>query len=178
MDPDDWVENWNCIITVSNHQVTTGTTSLTPRWDKCVNYVENSLSYATGRIFVDKHFQEDKKILVSELKRVDLSRDLQMSSEAFSAAVESDGGDDRGHSLGVHRHSGEGERMDGSTHEEESNREGMNLSWAFGIVHTLATRGQRSVESHQNLAGNLAVLWTFKPEEPLQQIWTFVIIKT
>ncbi|KAK7881144.1 hypothetical protein WMY93_029553 [Mugilogobius chulae] len=42
-------------------RVTTGTTSLTPRWDKCVNYVENSLVYATGRLFVSAHFQEDKK---------------------------------------------------------------------------------------------------------------------
>uniref|UniRef100_A0A674NYW5 Phosphate regulating endopeptidase homolog, X-linked n=1 Tax=Takifugu rubripes TaxID=31033 RepID=A0A674NYW5_TAKRU len=48
-------------------RVTTGTTSLTPRWDKCVNYVDNSLAYATGRIFVDKHFQEDKKIMMEEL---------------------------------------------------------------------------------------------------------------
>lgn len=42
-------------------RVTTGTTSLTPRWDKCVNYVESTLMYATGRVFVEKHFQEDKK---------------------------------------------------------------------------------------------------------------------
>uniref|UniRef100_H3D7Y1 Phosphate regulating endopeptidase homolog, X-linked n=1 Tax=Tetraodon nigroviridis TaxID=99883 RepID=H3D7Y1_TETNG len=48
-------------------RVTTGTTSLTPRWDKCVNFVEGSLSYATGRIFVDKHFQEDKKLVMEEL---------------------------------------------------------------------------------------------------------------
>ncbi|XP_007555766.1 phosphate-regulating neutral endopeptidase PHEX isoform X2 [Poecilia formosa] len=48
-------------------RVTTGTTSLTPRWDKCVNYVENSLVYATGRLFVDKHFQEDKKLMMEEL---------------------------------------------------------------------------------------------------------------
>lgn len=86
------------------------------------------MAYATGRLFVDKHFQEGKKIMVSELKRVDLSRDLQKNSEVFSAMVESDGGADRGHSLGVHRHSGEGERLDGSTHEEEGNREGMNFS--------------------------------------------------
>lgn len=46
------------------HQVTTGTTSLTPRWDKCVNYVENTLFYATGRLFVNAHFQEDKKHMV------------------------------------------------------------------------------------------------------------------
>ncbi|KAA8580550.1 hypothetical protein FQN60_013508 [Etheostoma spectabile] len=48
-------------------RVTTGTTSLTPRWDKCVNYVENSLVYATGRLFVDTHFQEDKKHMMEEL---------------------------------------------------------------------------------------------------------------
>ncbi|XP_053715599.1 phosphate-regulating neutral endopeptidase PHEX isoform X2 [Synchiropus splendidus] len=48
-------------------RVTTGTTSLTPRWDKCVNYVENSLMYATGRLFVDTHFQEDKKHMMEEL---------------------------------------------------------------------------------------------------------------
>lgn len=46
------------------HQVTTGTTSLTPRWDKCVNYVENSLVYAAGRLFVNTHFQEGKKHMV------------------------------------------------------------------------------------------------------------------
>ncbi|XP_034416381.1 phosphate-regulating neutral endopeptidase PHEX isoform X2 [Cyclopterus lumpus] len=48
-------------------QVTTGTTSLTPRWDKCVNYVENSLVYATGRLFVNTHFEEDKKHMMEEL---------------------------------------------------------------------------------------------------------------
>uniref|UniRef100_A0A3Q3JB63 Uncharacterized protein n=1 Tax=Monopterus albus TaxID=43700 RepID=A0A3Q3JB63_MONAL len=48
-------------------RVTTGASSLTPRWDKCVNYVENSLVYATGRLFVDAHFQEDKKHMMEEL---------------------------------------------------------------------------------------------------------------
>ncbi|XP_064797210.1 phosphate-regulating neutral endopeptidase PHEX isoform X2 [Oncorhynchus masou masou] len=48
-------------------QVTTGTTSLTPRWDKCVNYVENTLVYATGRLFINTHFQEDKKHMMEEL---------------------------------------------------------------------------------------------------------------
>ncbi|MGH0170946.1 UNVERIFIED_CONTAM: hypothetical protein FKN15_060031 [Acipenser sinensis] len=48
-------------------RVTTGTTSLTPRWDKCVNYVENTLAYASGRMFVDQHFQEDKKHMMEEL---------------------------------------------------------------------------------------------------------------
>uniref|UniRef100_A0A7N9B0C2 Phosphate regulating endopeptidase homolog, X-linked n=1 Tax=Mastacembelus armatus TaxID=205130 RepID=A0A7N9B0C2_9TELE len=48
-------------------QVTTGATSLTPRWDKCVNYVENSLVYATGRLFVNTYFQEDKKHMMEEL---------------------------------------------------------------------------------------------------------------
>lgn len=60
-----WINN----VTLNRHlshprQVTTGTTSLTPRWDKCVNYVENSLVYATGRLFVDTHFQDDKKHMV------------------------------------------------------------------------------------------------------------------
>lgn len=50
---------------LSHHQqVAAGTTSLTPRWDKCVNYVENSLIYASGRLFVNTHFQEDKKHMV------------------------------------------------------------------------------------------------------------------
>uniref|UniRef100_A0A8C9RZX5 Phosphate regulating endopeptidase homolog, X-linked n=1 Tax=Scleropages formosus TaxID=113540 RepID=A0A8C9RZX5_SCLFO len=48
-------------------RVTTGTTSLTPRWDKCVNYVENTLIYVSGRMFVDRHFQEDKKLMMEEL---------------------------------------------------------------------------------------------------------------
>nr|XP_040023571.1 phosphate-regulating neutral endopeptidase PHEX [Gasterosteus aculeatus aculeatus] len=48
-------------------RVTTGTTSLSPRWDKCVNYVENTLVYATGRLFVDTHFEEDKKHMMEEL---------------------------------------------------------------------------------------------------------------
>ncbi|XP_028655269.1 phosphate-regulating neutral endopeptidase PHEX [Erpetoichthys calabaricus] len=48
-------------------RVTSGTTSLMARWDKCVNLVENSLSYATGRMFVDEHFQEDKKVMMEEL---------------------------------------------------------------------------------------------------------------
>ncbi|KAG7231278.1 hypothetical protein INR49_012109 [Caranx melampygus] len=39
----------------------------TPRWDKCVNYVENSLIYAAGRLFVNTHFQEDKKHMMEEL---------------------------------------------------------------------------------------------------------------
>ncbi|XP_056290337.1 phosphate-regulating neutral endopeptidase PHEX isoform X2 [Pseudoliparis swirei] len=50
-------------------RVTTGTTSLTPRWDKCVNYVDNSLVYATGRLFVNTHFEEDKKHMVRVLGR-------------------------------------------------------------------------------------------------------------
>ncbi|XP_068566340.1 phosphate-regulating neutral endopeptidase PHEX [Cebidichthys violaceus] len=48
-------------------RITTGITSLTPRWDKCVNYVENSLVYATGRLFVNTHFEEDKKHMMEEL---------------------------------------------------------------------------------------------------------------
>ncbi|CAB1350032.1 unnamed protein product, partial [Coregonus sp. 'balchen'] len=48
-------------------RVTTGTSSLSPRWDKCVNHVENSLVYATGRLFINTHFQEDKKHMMEEL---------------------------------------------------------------------------------------------------------------
>ncbi|XP_061522224.1 phosphate-regulating neutral endopeptidase PHEX isoform X2 [Phycodurus eques] len=48
-------------------RVTTGATSLTPRWDKCINYIENSLVYATGRLFVDTYFQEDKKHMMDEV---------------------------------------------------------------------------------------------------------------
>ncbi|XP_034021854.1 phosphate-regulating neutral endopeptidase PHEX isoform X2 [Thalassophryne amazonica] len=48
-------------------RVITGMTSLTPRWDKCVNFIENTITYATGRLFVNKHFQEDKKLMMEEL---------------------------------------------------------------------------------------------------------------
>lgn len=120
-------------------------------------------------MFVNKHFQEDKKLMVSELKRFDLSRDLQLNSEVVPAAIESDGGADRGHSLGIHRHSGEGERLDGSTNEEESNREGLNLTWSFMIFYILATRGQKSVESHQNWKSYPVVdiqTWTTADDAP------------
>uniref|UniRef100_A0A8D3DLU6 Phosphate regulating endopeptidase homolog, X-linked n=1 Tax=Scophthalmus maximus TaxID=52904 RepID=A0A8D3DLU6_SCOMX len=60
-----WRTVFSRITTLS--RVTTGTTSLSPRWDKCVNYVENSLVYATGRLFVNTHFQEDKKHMMEEL---------------------------------------------------------------------------------------------------------------
>ncbi|XP_064413309.1 phosphate-regulating neutral endopeptidase PHEX [Latimeria chalumnae] len=45
----------------------TGTTSLPARWDKCVNYVENTLAYASGKMFVEMHFQEHKKHMMEEL---------------------------------------------------------------------------------------------------------------
>ncbi|XP_077592710.1 phosphate-regulating neutral endopeptidase PHEX [Stigmatopora nigra] len=48
-------------------RVTSGTTSLSPRWDKCINYIEYTLVYATGRLFVDTYFQEDKKDMMDEL---------------------------------------------------------------------------------------------------------------
>nr|XP_020644827.1 phosphate-regulating neutral endopeptidase [Pogona vitticeps] len=48
-------------------RVTQGTTSLMPQWDKCVNTVESALPYATGRMFVDVHFQEDKREMMEEL---------------------------------------------------------------------------------------------------------------
>ncbi|XP_053562346.1 phosphate-regulating neutral endopeptidase PHEX isoform X1 [Bombina bombina] len=48
-------------------RVLLGTNSLAARWDRCVNYVENSLPYAVGKMFVDAHFQEDKKHMMEEL---------------------------------------------------------------------------------------------------------------
>ncbi|KAE8622534.1 hypothetical protein XENTR_v10005277 [Xenopus tropicalis] len=44
-----------------------GTNSLAGRWDRCVNYVENSIPYPVGKLFVDAHFQEDKKDMMEEL---------------------------------------------------------------------------------------------------------------
>ncbi|KAM4702180.1 phosphate-regulating neutral endopeptidase PHEX [Discoglossus pictus] len=48
-------------------RVLLGTNSLATRWDRCVNYVENSLPYAVGKLFVEAHFQEDKKHMMEEL---------------------------------------------------------------------------------------------------------------
>ncbi|KAM8976490.1 phosphate-regulating neutral endopeptidase PHEX [Pelodytes ibericus] len=48
-------------------RVLLGTNSLAARWDRCVNYVENSLPYAVGKMFVNAHFQEDKKQMMQEL---------------------------------------------------------------------------------------------------------------
>lgn len=48
-------------------QVLLGTNSLAPRWDRCVNYIENALPYAVGKMFVDSFFQEDKKLMMEEL---------------------------------------------------------------------------------------------------------------
>ncbi|KAG9485744.1 hypothetical protein GDO78_008697 [Eleutherodactylus coqui] len=44
-----------------------GTNSLTARWDRCVNYIENALPYAVGKMFVDAFFQEDKKLMMEEV---------------------------------------------------------------------------------------------------------------
>jgi copper chaperone CopZ len=38
---------------------------LLPQWDKCVNFIESALPYVAGKMFVDVHFQEDKKEMVS-----------------------------------------------------------------------------------------------------------------
>lgn len=35
-----------------------------PQWDKCVNFVESALPYVVGKIFVERHFQEDKREMV------------------------------------------------------------------------------------------------------------------
>ncbi|XP_034972039.1 phosphate-regulating neutral endopeptidase PHEX isoform X2 [Zootoca vivipara] len=48
-------------------RVIQGTTSLLPQWDKCVNFVESALPYVAGRMFVDLHFQEDKRDMMAEL---------------------------------------------------------------------------------------------------------------
>ncbi|XP_072440832.1 phosphate-regulating neutral endopeptidase PHEX isoform X2 [Chiloscyllium punctatum] len=48
-------------------KVITGATSLSPRWDKCVDFVEYVLPDAVGRMFVEAHFQEDKKQLTEDL---------------------------------------------------------------------------------------------------------------
>lgn len=48
-------------------QVLLGTNSLAPRWDRCVNYIENALPYAVGKMFVDSFFKEDKKLMMEEL---------------------------------------------------------------------------------------------------------------
>ncbi|XP_030058113.1 phosphate-regulating neutral endopeptidase PHEX [Microcaecilia unicolor] len=48
-------------------RVILGTTSLVARWDRCVNYVKNALAFPVGRMFIDTHFQEDKKHMMEEL---------------------------------------------------------------------------------------------------------------
>ncbi|XP_078415679.1 phosphate-regulating neutral endopeptidase PHEX isoform X1 [Cetorhinus maximus] len=48
-------------------KVLTGATSLSARWDKCVDFVEYVVPYSIGRMFVEAHFQEDKKQLTEYL---------------------------------------------------------------------------------------------------------------
>ncbi|XP_056649334.1 phosphate-regulating neutral endopeptidase PHEX isoform X1 [Monodelphis domestica] len=48
-------------------RVIQGTTILLPQWDKCVNFIESALPYVAGKMFVDVHFQEDKKEMMEEL---------------------------------------------------------------------------------------------------------------
>uniref|UniRef100_UPI00398E758E phosphate-regulating neutral endopeptidase PHEX isoform X2 n=1 Tax=Pristiophorus japonicus TaxID=55135 RepID=UPI00398E758E len=48
-------------------KVINGATSLSARWNKCVNFAEYVLSFAVGRMFVEAHFQEDKKQLTEDL---------------------------------------------------------------------------------------------------------------
>ncbi|KAG8450602.1 hypothetical protein GDO86_003032 [Hymenochirus boettgeri] len=48
-------------------RVLLGTNSMAARWDMCVNYAENSIPYPIGKLFVDAHFQEDKKEMMEEL---------------------------------------------------------------------------------------------------------------
>ncbi|XP_034341153.1 phosphate-regulating neutral endopeptidase PHEX [Arvicanthis niloticus] len=48
-------------------RVIQGTTTLLPQWDKCVNFIESALPYVVGKMFVNVHFQEDKKEMMKEL---------------------------------------------------------------------------------------------------------------
>lgn len=48
-------------------RVIQGTTTLLPQWDRCVNFIESALPYVVGKMFVDVHFQEDKKEMMEEL---------------------------------------------------------------------------------------------------------------
>ncbi|ELK38368.1 Phosphate-regulating neutral endopeptidase [Myotis davidii] len=48
-------------------RVIQGTTTLLPQWDKCVNFIESALPYVVGKMFVDVHFQEDKKEMMEEM---------------------------------------------------------------------------------------------------------------
>ncbi|EGV98787.1 Metalloendopeptidase-like PEX [Cricetulus griseus] len=48
-------------------RVIQGTTTLLPQWDKCVNFIESALPYVVGKMFVNVHFQEDKKEMMEEL---------------------------------------------------------------------------------------------------------------
>ncbi|XP_072370555.1 phosphate-regulating neutral endopeptidase PHEX isoform X3 [Scyliorhinus torazame] len=48
-------------------KVVTGATSLSARWDKCVDFAEYVLPYSVGKMFVEAHFQEDKKQLTEDL---------------------------------------------------------------------------------------------------------------
>ncbi|XP_038658776.1 phosphate-regulating neutral endopeptidase PHEX [Scyliorhinus canicula] len=48
-------------------KVVTGATSLSARWDKCVDFTEYVLPYSVGQMFVKAHFQEDKKQLTEDL---------------------------------------------------------------------------------------------------------------
>ncbi|XP_006033986.1 phosphate-regulating neutral endopeptidase [Alligator sinensis] len=48
-------------------RVIQGTTTLLPQWDKCASLVEGALPYVVGKMFVDVHFQEDKRGMMEEL---------------------------------------------------------------------------------------------------------------
>lgn len=59
------LSKWNSLRVDYLPQVIQGTTTLLPQWDKCVNFIESALPYVVGKMFVDVHFQEDKKEMVS-----------------------------------------------------------------------------------------------------------------
>ncbi|KAB0342250.1 hypothetical protein FD754_019176 [Muntiacus muntjak] len=56
-------------------RVIQGTTTLLPQWDKCVNFIESTLPYVVGKMFVDVHFQEDKKEMILHCNQADLLPD-------------------------------------------------------------------------------------------------------
>lgn len=59
------LSKWSSVWINYLPQVIQGTTTLLPQWDKCVNFIESTLPYVVGKMFVDVHFQEDKKEVVS-----------------------------------------------------------------------------------------------------------------
>lgn len=73
--------------TCTCQQVIHGTTTLLPQWDRCVDLVESTLPYVVGRMFVNAHFQEDKKAMVSPPRSLSRNLELVASSSQISSDV-------------------------------------------------------------------------------------------